>query len=1149
MFDKKSISRRTFIAITGGALALPLTVACSDADKPTAPFSTAGTVSRPVVFPPHTTDVTIRFQHSEPRLSLPGLVAAWSFDEGYGYTFRDLSGHGYDASIAGTNWMTTDSGLTTALHQRGRRSNAVYLNGSQWLQVQQKPALELQTQWTLALWIKADKPLSTMVGQALIQKRDKNQGYTLLLGEQNTVHFSVRDQQGNDHEVSTAANTVPQNQWLHIAVICDTSTGLLSIYLNGVQAAHKQGGSFTPGTSSSDLLLGHASELKDAFQGWLDEVAIFERLLTPSEISSLYIVGLPQLYIQTRETIDKERHVWNTFKGNTPIPHPLESATVFSVRFNGSLATDQGQNPIKSLDTQKLLVPGYFGGAFAAIRQPQLLYPSPLTTDQGTFSSWFLPTLDKSDAGREQKKVLFRAEGNESWLELFTQERRWKAALGQKTTVLATIQSDEQAFVYDQLLHVGLSWGEEKESKRRTLVLYLNGVAVARTDDLPKNTTLFTKQIALGGTAATSAHGLIDEVCISNTIESWGMLYPRGHVLSESAPLDLRDDCFHTPGEALVLWRSGGTGADWRYALKENEQGDNKVGEPSLYQATQQGFQPLFHPDAYGHMSSLEAGIAFNSVNDGWAGIFIQAPTQPGTPFSGYSFAINPQDNQMRLAIHHEGTIVATKVLAYDFPLVLHRTYTLTLSSINDGVLRGYINGNSMLSLQIKDAPTFSTGYAGLFTENATAHFDTIHFSALTPATQQSRQIQQRVFTKGEIHYENLSLNAFRWKKRYGIPSWQRTSKDPQVPGCIFSAADDVPVPNKSAPWRSEDSANTDMLHVDGKVLLLMRGNPRIGTISGVAALGVQYTDAVAFDGIHFTDPNLTVDVAKLDQAELLRGHLDTAPTEMRDHYPRDQRLQVNDLGGTYIGAGKVLVMAREFRNTVRPYPWYHRLVYGIYNVQSGKWDQREGHYVSWSSMDPNAQDALFNGINGTPDVTALRDPISDSYTLFLFHEYRQSDQIPTTGITGLQFDPQGQQLNLHPDYPTRGSYTKPNGDVIYGERVLFDNGIYYVHYNTDTDQIKGDWPDRFALAATLHPYSDQWVNSADNYNAKQPYFQRGGEFDYDNAAIWSGEMFKFRGRYYLYYEGFHAIDDVNAPYQNYDALDAGSRLCFATAN
>ena len=63
------------------------------------------------------------------------------------------------------------------------------------------------------------------------------------------------------------------------------------------------------------------------------------------------------------------------------------------------------------------------------------------------------------------------------------------------------------------------------------------------------------------------------------------------------------------------------------------------------------------------------------------------------------------------------------------------------------------------------------------------------------------------------------------------------------------------------------------------------------------------------------------------------------------------------------------------------------------------------------------------------------------------------------------------------------------------------------------------------------------------------PYFQREGAYDCDNAAIWAGRICKHCGQYYLYYEVFHAIDDVYALFQNDDALQAESVSGYATAN
>ncbi|HSH79652.1 MAG TPA: hypothetical protein VLA19_14100, partial [Herpetosiphonaceae bacterium] len=210
-----------------------------------------------------------------------------------------------------------------------------------------------------------------------------------------------------------------------------------------------------------------------------------------------------------------------------------------------------------------------------------------------------------------------------------------------------------------------------------------------------------------------------------------------------------------------------------------------------------------------------------------------------------------------------------------------------------------------------------------------------------------------------------------------------------------------------------------------------------------VAQLGVLRTTAAEFDAIHFTDPNAGL---SNEAAHILRGHPDTADPVMRDKPPRDQRFQVNDQGGAYVGNGQVVVFAREFRNHQGSFPWYRRLVYGMYDIASDRWDNNgEPHYVEWSKMDPNSTMIVLEGLDATPDVAVIRDANTDEYLMFLFHQWYLPDGdpftgTPTTGITGLKFDAAGQTIVLNPAYPTRGSYTKPNGDVTYGERVFFDN-------------------------------------------------------------------------------------------------------------
>jgi len=1111
-----------------------------------------------VELPPQAADLSIRFNHLVAVLNAPDLLAYWPFDEGSGYEFLDGSGNGHTAYITGSAWNTTDSGLTASFRRQGKRAGAVYLNGSQWLQVQAAPGLQHPGQLSVSVWVKLDE---APAGQVILANTDDRGGYLLSLGSERNVQFVVTGGGGDVRTVtSTVASepdTVEEGAWLHVVATSDAGTGQGRLYLNGLLAASLEGEPFRLASSAQDLYLGHSPLEPTGLKGWLDEVAIHEGVLAPEDVKSLYALGFPKLYAQTRETIDADKEVWTRYRGNAPVPHPLEADTVFLATFNGTLTSLQGQPAETYTDSDDVFVPGAFGGAFDAVRHTDgLVYASPLGSGEGTVEAWFTPVQDSADPERHNKRVIFRAEGEEGWLELASGEGKWLATLGSGDRPSLSAEGPAQAFAYDVPVHLGVTW--KAEGNAQELALFVNGVEVARQlGQASGPASVFDRNLLVGGRGAEAAHGYLDDLRVSSTVRGWGSILPRGHRDSESPPLDLMDSFDHDAGEALMLWRSGSQGSDWGYAIKRWEDdggilGDSGLSRRSLKQRAAQGRHTLYHPDAYGGMSSLEAGVSFEEVADGWAGVFTGSPAAPGEGFSGHTFTLNPAANSMRLEAVRDGEVVASKVLPYDFTLQAETTYTLTLTATNDGVLRGYLDGHNLISLALTGDATSGQGFAGLLTENTAAHFDDVHFTALTPATAESRLIQQRLFADAQmpgatIGYEDLSLSAFRWKKRYGLLPWQRTFRDPQPPGSIFGADDGVERPNPPAFWRSNDSGVSQVLKVDGTIYKVMRGNPHIRGISGVALIGTVIADAATFDGIHFEDQN--AGVTDLDEGNLLQGHPDPAPAYAKDTPPRDQRFQVNDQGCSYLN-GKILCVAREFRNTRSSYPWFRRLVFGIYDVASQRWETPEVKTVAWSSQtDPADPFSEFAGLDATPEITALRDPQTDDYAIFLYHVWRTEAGVPTTGVTGLRLE--GEDLVLHDAYPTRSTYTKPDGDAIYGERISYDNGIYYMHYNAGSDpsKLRMDWPDRLHLASSLHPYEGPWTTSADNENPDRPYFARGDEYDLDNAAIWSGYIFKDRNRYYLYYELYHSLRNVNQPYEFYNNLQTGSRVGYATGN
>ena len=233
-------------------------------------------------------------------------------------------------------------------------------------------------------------------------------------------------------------------------------------------------------------------------------------------------------------------------------------------------------------------------------------------------------------------------------------------------------------------------------------MLYVNGVPAALLPTAAGETS-YAHRLVLGGDRAAPTYALVEDVRICDTALPWGEICPRGHVSTDAAGLDLRDRFDRPPGAAptALAGRLGGRPGGLTAARPGNDPaavGADPDSLRALFQGEPTGLHAAFHPDAFGHASSIEAGVAFPEVVDGWAGVFVQA-AQPRGDFAGVTFMLNPQRGQLRLALVESGRVTASKVLPHDFPIRAETTYEITLTSAGDGVVRGFVDGTNVISM------------------------------------------------------------------------------------------------------------------------------------------------------------------------------------------------------------------------------------------------------------------------------------------------------------------------------------------------------------------------------------------------------------------------------------------------------------------
>lgn len=104
---------------------------------------------------------------------------------------------------------------------------------------------------------------------------------------------NIVDTTGAFHPLASAASLITTGAFTHVALTYDKTSGIATIYDNGAIVAQQDLGSFTPQTTY-DLYLGERAPEgapADWWFGQLDEVSVYGRALTATEIQSIYGAG------------------------------------------------------------------------------------------------------------------------------------------------------------------------------------------------------------------------------------------------------------------------------------------------------------------------------------------------------------------------------------------------------------------------------------------------------------------------------------------------------------------------------------------------------------------------------------------------------------------------------------------------------------------------------------------------------------------------------------------------------------------------------------------------------------------------------------------------------------------------------------------
>jgi hypothetical protein len=245
------------------------------------------------------TPAPIEIVQVDPGALTDGLIAHWPLDEGTGGTAGDTSGNGHNGLLQGPGiaWMA-----------KGKFNAAVHFSGTDLISV--APFPPAPPSFTVSAWVyiaSADfgPPISNLVstevlggGWALFASLDTVPGSGPGTGPPSyEFEYAVPPTPANPTGFITAQSIpVQPDAWVHLAAVLDGSLGTLTLYTS--VAPPMSVPATTPMLPGSTMLeIGHSTrqEPGGAFPvtGAIDDVAIYNRALSPVEIGALGVAAVP----------------------------------------------------------------------------------------------------------------------------------------------------------------------------------------------------------------------------------------------------------------------------------------------------------------------------------------------------------------------------------------------------------------------------------------------------------------------------------------------------------------------------------------------------------------------------------------------------------------------------------------------------------------------------------------------------------------------------------------------------------------------------------------------------------------------------------------------------------------------------------------
>jgi len=212
-----------------------------------------------------------------------GLVGRWGFDEGTGTVTYDESGNGNNGTlINGPTWQSTSS--CKVGYCLGFNGSSTYVN----MGTSTVFHFGANQPFTITLWFL--KSGTGGIRPRLLSKRTGNIWYEVYLNDPNGNYIQASVAYNYSGGIYTNIGQVPVNlnQWYFVAFVRNTNAGQVYLYVNGQLQASSADATVNYPVDDINTPLMTSYTTDSILNGLEDDIRIYNRALSASEIQQLY---------------------------------------------------------------------------------------------------------------------------------------------------------------------------------------------------------------------------------------------------------------------------------------------------------------------------------------------------------------------------------------------------------------------------------------------------------------------------------------------------------------------------------------------------------------------------------------------------------------------------------------------------------------------------------------------------------------------------------------------------------------------------------------------------------------------------------------------------------------------------------------------